>query len=200
MFQINEITWNLKYPTQYDDFGRSIPSTDPGANIHAGGGMSGSHWYCNGQQIRQIPGLPSGFSKYSTHSMYFSAGVGFWVLRGDSTTGTEFESWRPLRFDHDDNNFSSFVTSAGKNPQLRVQRPDQKWPAMLLPDIYHAYDRTEDLKYGGLIGELGVFLALIALSMPQESMLQTLPTMYDGGRWKVHGYRFPRMYFTHTSN
>lgn len=150
--------------------------------------------------MRRIPGLLSGFSKYSTHAMYYSGGFGFWVLRGDPTTGTEFESWQPLRFDYDGDNYSSFVTSAGKNPQLRVQRHDQTWPAMLLPDIYHAYDRMEDPQYGGLTGEMGIFLALIALSMLQKHLSHTLPTMYSKGSWDVHGYRFSRTCAVHISN
>ena len=199
MFQINEIACP-EAPTQFDQFGRWIPSTNPGTNILVGGGISGQQWYCNGHYMQEVPELLTGFSKYSTHSMYFSAGFGYWVLRGDPTTSTELESWQPLRFDFDDSYYSSFVTSAGKNPQLRVQRPDQKWPAMLLPDIYHAYDRTEDPNHGGLTGEMGVFLALIALSMPQKYLALTLPTMYTEGSWKVHGHQFPRTCAVHKFN
>lgn len=121
-------------------------------------------------------------------------------FRGDPTTDMESESWRPLRFDYDEVDYSSFVTSAGKHPQLRVQRPDQTWPAMLLPDIYHAYDRVKDPRYGGLIGEMGIFLALIALSMPQEHLVHVLPSMYSAGSWRNHEHRYPRTCAVYTSN
>ena len=71
---------------------------------------------------------------------------------------------------------------------------------MLLPDIYHAYDRIGNPKYGGLIGEMEYFLALIALSMPQEHLPHVLPTMYSAGSWRNHGHRYPRTCAIYTSN
>jgi hypothetical protein len=124
--------------------------------------------------------------------MYYSGGHGLLILRGDATTGTETESWLPPRFDHDKKDYSSFLTNAGGQPQLLLQRHDQLWPTMLLPDIYHAPVRTMNERYGGLTGELGILLALIALSVPQEHLQTVLPAMYREGSWQVHSYRAPR--------
>jgi hypothetical protein len=56
---------------------------------------------------------------------------------------------------------------------------------MLLPDVYH--DRWEvSAPYGGLKGELAVFLALIAFSIPVDSLLTYLPAMFHGGKWQQY--------------
>jgi hypothetical protein len=173
----------------FDRVGHWMPSADPGANIRVGGGISETYWYCDGQQLYPILRL-------SSHSMYFSGGYGFYILVQDLTTDTdiETESWQRLRFDHDENNYSLFLSSAGQHSQLRVQRDDQIWTRLLLPDIYYSPVCTQDPNYGGLIGELGILLALIALSTSREYLPDILPTMYSEGSWKVHEYYSGRMW------
>jgi hypothetical protein len=65
--------------------------------------------------------------------------------------------------------YSSYITNAGEHNRLRTQRSNQTWPKMLLPKHYHAPEpsRTSDEyhQYGGLTGELPLFLALIAFSV-----------------------------------
>ena len=56
---------------------------------------------------------------------------------------------------------------------------------MLLPDVYH--DRWEvPPPYGGLKGELAIFLALVAFSVPVESLSTYLPAMFQSGRWQQY--------------
>jgi hypothetical protein len=62
---------------------------------------------------------------------------------------------------------------------------------MLLPDIYHTTVRTGDTRYGGIIGELPIFLALIAFSTSREYLPNVLPRVFNGGSWIVHPYQQP---------
>jgi len=118
--------------------------------------------------------------------MYYCDGYGFWVLSGDATTNTD-APWRPLTFEHDNHNYSSYLTNAGNAGRLRCQRPEQQWPRMLLPDIYQSQPMPTDQRYGGLKGDLAILLALIALSMGRENLQHYLPSMFTNQRWQVHG-------------
>jgi hypothetical protein len=117
--------------------------------------------------------------------MYYCEGYGFYVTRDNATQ--QAERWLPLTFDHDDLNYSSYVTNAGSARTLRCQRPDQQWPQMLLPDIYQAPPVTAHQAYGGLKGDLAILLALVAFSMSREHLPQYLQSMFLGETWQVHG-------------
>jgi hypothetical protein len=95
------------------------------------------------------------------------------------------EAWRFLWFDHDINDNSSSLTNAGTHRVLRCHDPIKRWPSMLLPDTYHglAYDH---LNYRGITGEIGIFLALLALSMQPERLSQELLNLVQNGEWKTH--------------
>lgn len=123
---------------------------------------------------------------HHTFSMYYSDGYGFWVLPDDATGEPQW-AWRPLTFEHDDQDYSSYLTSAGEHYTLRCQRTDQLWPQMLLPDIYQARPANISQSYGGLKGDLGIFLALIAFSMTREHMQTYLRTLFSRGAWQLHG-------------
>jgi hypothetical protein len=192
IFKIDEIGEDPNSSCQYDHFGHWIPSTDAGTNRRVGGGISDIFWFCNTHQILELPQVPAQALEYRQYSVYFEGGFGFWVLRGDATEPSIGESWQPLRFDHDDEDYSSFLTNVGTHKQLRTQRSDQLWPRMLLPDIYHAPVQTHTQNYGGLTGELPIFLALLALSMHRDRLYNILPSLFIGGSWAVHGYDFPR--------
>jgi hypothetical protein len=69
---------------------------------------------------------------------------------------------------------------------LRVQRRDQAWPRLLLPDIYHTPTLTPHQQYGGLTGELPIFLALIAFSTSRDWLPNVLPTVFQNGAWVLH--------------
>jgi hypothetical protein len=152
--------------------------------------VSGIHWLCNGYHIQRlnlpIGQLPPGSGFYSAFSMYYCDGYGFWVLHGDATTNT-VAPWRPLTFEHDNHNYSSYLTNAGTAGTLRCQRTDQQWPRMLLPDIYQTQAMAPDLRYGSLKGDLAILLALIALSMSRDDLQHYLPSMFTNQSWQVHG-------------
>jgi hypothetical protein len=116
-------------------------------------------------------------------------------MRGDVARPLKGESWQPLRFDHNPNDYSSFLTNAGQHCMLRVQRRDQAWTQLLLPDIYHTSVLTDHQQYGGLTGELPIFLALMAFSTSREYLPNLLPYMFQGGAWVPHvphQYKQPR--------
>lgn len=192
LFRIDEIGEDPNAASHVDRMGNWIPCTDPGTNRRIAGGVSGRFWFCDTQRIYTVPHLPADATLYKRFSVYFGGGYGFWVLRGDATSPPEGENWHPLRFEHSDQDYSSFLTNAGDQPILRVQRSDQQWPRMLLPDIYHTPVRTVSQQYGGLTGELPIFLALIAFSTSREWLPNVLPTVFTGGAWGVHDYQLPR--------
>ncbi|KAF2647821.1 hypothetical protein K491DRAFT_685214 [Lophiostoma macrostomum CBS 122681] len=191
LFTIDEIKEHPEAIAHYDGLGNWIPCTDANANFRIGGGVSGRPYYCDRQQIYEVAQLPTGAVKYKQFSTYFLGGYGFWILRGDACSPKD-DNWHPLRFDHHDRSYASFVTNAGQHNTLRVQREDQAWAKLLLPDIYHTPMRTEDTRYGGLIGELPIFLALIAFSTSREYLPSVLPRVFSQGSWVVHPYQQPR--------
>ncbi|KAF2871177.1 hypothetical protein BDV95DRAFT_607448 [Massariosphaeria phaeospora] len=192
LFKIDEIGEDRNAATLVDRLGNWIPSTDAGVNRRIHGGVSGTVWFCDKQQIYPVSQLPAGSVLFKQYSMYFGAGFGFWVLRGDATNPQDYDSWQPLRFDHSNTDYSSYLTNAGQHPTLRVQRSDQQWPRMLLPDIYHAQIWTNTQAYGGLTGDLPILLALIAHSVPRDRLPSVLPTLFNEGAWGVHQLRWPR--------
>ncbi|KAF2734315.1 hypothetical protein EJ04DRAFT_247237 [Polyplosphaeria fusca] len=192
-FRIDEIEEAESAIHHVDNRGNWIPSTDDGANRRIGGGVSGKYWYCNTLGIREVPQLPSGCFFYKTYSAYYSGGYGFLILRGDATNPPDDENWHPLRFEHDERDYSSYLTNAGSHSTLRTQRLNQTWPRLLLPDIYHNPEPTPYEGYGGLKGELPIFLSLVAFSTPRNWLENVLPTMWSDGAWRVHGYFQPRL-------
>ena len=187
MFRIDEICEDSAAPIDVNNTGNWEPPTDLGANIRCGGGISGRYWLCGSQRIHPFSEtLPTGAKLYSTISMYYCDGYGFWILGGDATARNDLP-WRPLTFYHDNKDYSSRLTLAGEAGTLLCQRPDQEWPRMLLPDIYHPSLTLETHRnYGGLNGDLALFLALIAFSMSKEHLEEYVGAMYSRGQWQVH--------------
>lgn len=155
--------------------------------------MTGQIWYCDGENLKPQRELPLGYSAHHTFSMYYCNGYGFWLLNGDATDDPRSETWRPLNFEHDNRNYSSYLTNAGQQSTLRCQRNDQRWPRMLLPDIYQVHSADIPLHYGGLKGDLGILLALIAFSMGRDDLKRYLGRMFINGVWQVHGVPHGRM-------
>ena len=159
-----------------------------------GGGVSYTWWYCNGQTIQHWGNsTPPNASHYSVFSTYFHDGHGFWVLRGEATNPPTEEAWHQLQFLHDPTDHSSSLTNAGTHAALRCHKSNNLWHGMLLPDIYHGpvYDYAG---YGGLTGDLPIFLSLLALSMDASRLQQMLPLLMNNGTWQVHGLPNGREY------
>jgi hypothetical protein len=147
--------------------------------------------------IQRLPGTnpPAHSSHYKTFSTIYSAGHGFHILEGDANSSVNGNSWHDLWFDWNDQTLASALTNAGSQRALRVHDPHAWWPHNLLPNIYHgpAYVAKG---FGGLTGELAIFLALIAMSMEPEMLLNELPRLTQSGQWGAHGCPHGRQSFS----
>jgi hypothetical protein len=186
IFRIDEIRENPGINPKATNTGHWLPSTVRDYNYRSGDGVSGLYWFCDRQRIRAIPqdGLPKDLEHFRTFSVFYCAGLGFWVLRGDGTAPHPGDSWTPLRFDLGSDD-SAYLTQAGVSDHLFCQRTDQLWAHMLLPNIYHG-PQTTDPRRGGLCGDLSIFLALAAMSMQPEHLRQWLPWMFQNSQWYPH--------------
>jgi hypothetical protein len=192
------------------------PVVLPEAYVKSSTGASGRYWYCNGDAISQLPNehSMSGVEPYRTFSTIYIGGRGFWFLEGDATDPSKDGAWRGLQFSHDGRTNSSAVTNDGKWKTLQKHSQKARWPRMLLPDIYHNpedVDSDTENKYssgdryvqresnsegtfGGLTGDLPIFLALIAFSMGPEMLATELPTLMHDGQWLTHTRAHGRKY------
>jgi hypothetical protein len=186
-FRIDEFTEHPEAIEQFDKNGRWCPVAISGYNIRIDGGISGQWYHCDGESIHHVSNWrpAGGEAPYKTFSMIYSDGHGLHVLRGDATNPLQSETWQDLSFDWDETTLSSTLTNAGARRSLRVHNPNARWPRMLLPDIYHGPEYPGS-HYGGLTGDLPIFLALVALSMRPERLAAQLPRMMEDGEWIEH--------------
>lgn len=127
--------------------------------------------------------LPTGRRHYKTFSAFYIGGYGFRIMEGDATNPTPGNAYHPLGFEHhDDDGYSSSLTNAVQGTQLRCHRADQAWVSKLLPNTYYGAPQGGHGQ-GGLKGHLPIFLALMALSMPETYVRTYLPHMYSNGAW-----------------
>jgi hypothetical protein len=124
--------------------------------------------------------------------MYYSEGSGFWVLRGDGRAPPDDDDWHKLRFDTYDGRGLSYLTNAGQLSRLYVQPNPQDWADLLLPDIYHSRIPATPQRPGGLVGELPIFLGLMAFTMTPEHLQGGLPYTFVDGYWRTHPWQAPR--------
>ena len=189
-FRIDEIREADDALVLIDRSANAIPSLLPGANVGAGGGVSGKWFGCTGQQIVQVApeALPSNVKHFKTYSMFYRGGFGFWVLEGDATRPPTSAAWHPLQFDYDPNDgYSSYLCNVAQNRTVQYRRTDQQWLSMLLPDVY--FQSAPTVPYpqcGALKGELAIFLGLIAFSMQPTQLPRHLPNMFVNGAWQTH--------------
>ena len=204
-----------------DAVGTWYPPKPLGTNQLIGGGVSGLYWYCNGNFISQVAYLPGNCLHFKTFSVYHYKGI-FWASKcdatavqvgdGDGNTGYQGskdapggggEGWHLLSFDYESEDdeqqtYSSHITNAGEHDRLRTQRPDQTWPNMLLPEHYHAPESSrtsaEYHQYGGLTGELPLFLALIAFSVDANHVHWALGACFRNDIWETHNIDHVRKY------
>ena len=187
VFQIHEVREHQNVQPSADTNGYWLPSHVPGHNVVVPEGVSNAWWICNGNVIWTVPEaqLPDK-QYYKTFSVFFSGGFGFRVLRGNATVPAAGEAWQPLGFEHDKKDaHSSYLTNVMQQPTLRSHRTNQAWVPMLLPNTYHG-PRSTNQNRGALKGELPIFLALLALSMPKDQVMASLPRLFTGGNWQLH--------------
>jgi hypothetical protein len=127
------------------------------------------------------------YTHFKTFSLFYTHGFGFWALNGDGTNPPQGASWHALRFDHDKHN-RSYLTTAGEHAAMQWQRLDQAWAHMLLPTTYHGV-HTQIPHHGGLIGELPILLALVAMSMEPANLKQWIPWMFHDSAWQTHSLK-----------
>jgi hypothetical protein len=188
LFQIHEI---------YEDMGNSPPQTDnhgiwePTIGPHAchdftpGVGASGKTWLCDGLQIHQVQQLPRNAQLYKTFSVYYACGAGFWVLRGDARCPPGNEFFQKLQFNYYHHPLeSSYLTNAGEHNMLCVQ-PQDGSANLILPDIYHTPTTASHAQYGAVVGELPIFLALMAFTTSRDFVPLILPHIFAQGRWNT---------------
>jgi hypothetical protein len=168
-----------------------MPSLSRGAYTRTGEGASYKWWHCDGSQIRQVQSYLPEAEPYSTYSVFYIDGFGFWVLKGDAINPSPNETWQPLHFEHPpDGNYSSYLCNVAPHRRVACRRRDQQWLKMLLPDIYYeGAPETAYPQYGGLKGELAIFLALVAFAIHPDDLLQWLPVMFTGRAWRTQGPR-----------
>ncbi|KAK1910647.1 hypothetical protein P3342_008526 [Pyrenophora teres f. teres] len=184
-FRMDEIGEDPNTPPKCDKDGKWIPPYG-GHNQRTGTGVSYVWWYCDGRKIQYWgTTLPTNTSAYGVFSTYFKSGHGFWVLRGDATSPPTEEPWHCLRFNHNQD-YSSSLTNVGSHSALRCHNSSHFWHSMLLSDIYHG---PGYVGYGGLTGDLPIFLSLLALSMDASQLLHWLPTSMENGKWQAHQWR-----------
>jgi hypothetical protein len=173
-----------------------MPSTDPGANITftASLGVSGKQWFCNRERIYEVTQRPPGALHYKTFSTYYIGGVGFSVLRGDARWPQNGDTWHPLQFAYyDDKTYSSFLTNAGQSQTLRLQPQDRRWADLILPNTNHTSTPATRQDWGGVVGELPIFLALLAFSTSREYLPNVLPRTFIKGVWSpTHDWQMDR--------
>lgn len=191
------------------------PVVDPESYVKSDKGASEIYWFCNGKQISRLPNrLHMSKPIYSTSSTIYFGGRGFYVLRGDATDPPNGGDWHSLRFNHDETRNSSALTHSGKSMILIKHDANATWPRMLLPDIYHnsAEDDSDDAlddkyssgimkthnaqgSFGGLTGDLAIFLALFAFSRRPDTLATEIPKFMHDGQWVTsysgsHGRKF----------
>jgi hypothetical protein len=90
--------------------------------------------------------------------------------------------------------WASHCAFGANRQRLCGQRPDQRWVNELLPMRNQAdlERRTTDTRYGGLYGDLGILLGLLALSVRVSDVDAAVrhavrSVLGDNGGWRSHG-------------
>jgi hypothetical protein len=104
------------------------------------------------------------------------------------------ESWHPLQFTYnDDGTYSSFLTNAGQGQTLCLQPRDSQWAHLILPTNNHTEEIAPDNSRGGVIGELPIFLALLASTTSRNYLPSVLPHTFSKEGWAPsHAWQMSR--------
>jgi hypothetical protein len=107
----------------------------------------------------------------------------------DDPTTTD---WSLLHFLWRNTDWASQAVQGGNEQRLNAQRPDQHWVAEILPTRHHADPtrHTSDVRYGGLYGDLGIILGLLALSLRHDhvdyAVRNCITDLHASGGWRQH--------------
>jgi hypothetical protein len=150
----------------------------------AGVGVSGKQWFCDSERIFEVTSRPHEAQLYKTYSVYYIGGVGFSILSGDARKAPDDDDWHPLQFAYyNEEDYSSYLTNAGQAQTLRLQPQDRNWANLLLPTTNHTHTPSTHVNYGGVVGELPIFLALLAFTTSREYLPNVLPRLFIDGAW-----------------
>ncbi|KAF2422128.1 hypothetical protein EJ08DRAFT_701780 [Tothia fuscella] len=110
--------------------------------------------------------------------------------------------WTILYFLWHKADMASEATFTGNQLRLATQRPDQKWATELIPTGNQAplKDRTTDIRFGGLLGDLAIILALLVLSVRPCDLDAVVKKVIRGvtgdgasAGWSKHGHSHLRI-------
>ena len=109
----------------------------------------------------------------------------------EDTCSQHWVDWHRMQFYYNNERYISLASVPGEHDELITQREDQLWVPELLPDKYHA-DRarwTPYQQYGGMNGKLTLLLALLAFSVPADTVQLAVEQCIRGDHWYQSGYR-----------
>lgn len=120
----------------------------------------------------------------------------------DDESDEILQDWGLLYFMWNENDAVSQCVFQGNQQRLIYQRPDQGWVNDILSRRHHAtHDRiTTDIRYGGLIGDLGIIIGLIALSVRHGRVDETVQHCLRAVGGDTGGWRRPRRTDVRRSN
>lgn len=188
VFRIDELSENPQAVKRYDEFKRWLPSIENGFLIQESTGITDQWWHCDHRSIRALSSWSPAneTTPYKTVSAIYSAGSGFHILNGNAVNLRPGEDWQPLKFDWVEGTYTSSMNFNGAQFYLRGKSSGKRnrWQDMLFPNIYHGHD--DHGGQSGLIGDLGIFLSLLALSIKPQRLMTELPNMMHEGSWQEY--------------
>ena len=221
-FQINKMQQHPQVPPRHAPGGYWVPPKAYGANVPILGDTTAQFFFFDGTTTRHLHGMPQGVELYHQFSVYYADNLtGFWVIDydalhqevGDGSQDDLLQApgeddpdeddqwkmdWAQLGFLSGDGeyetDYTSYVTCAGDEHRLLLQRETQQWAWQMFPERYHApvthfitrrhADQRHD--WGGLIGDLPLILALIAFSVRENEVAQTMQQCVTRIPWQMH--------------
>lgn len=223
-FQINKMRQHPQLPPRHTAGGYWVPPKVLRGNVPVNGDTTGQFFFFNGAMTRPLESnLPNGLAHYRTFSVYYDdPGESFWIvdynalqqqvgdgsqddLSGASESDEDEDEddnwgidWAQLCFlpgtGEQQHDYTSYVTCAGENHRLFLQKETQTWARKLFPARYHAPpDRTISANqadqypdWGGLIGDLPLLIALIAFSVRENEVGTAVQHCLYGNPWQMH--------------
>ena len=188
-----------------------LPPRVKGWNELVPGDTTNQWFYYNAQYGRAyaMTGGPQEVVHFKDVSVYFCRDL-FWCVPYDATEHNigdwrddvpraeraayqsqgdagQWQDWHLLSFAYDRDSNSSFVGIGHNGQTLCKQRADQHWVPEILPDIYHATVHTTDPRSGCLSGDLGLLMALLALSVSPATLRSAVESCIRSNGWLPFG-------------